>query len=264
MSVSVMPFVRRRAQLGRYALWQLGDFGFNVAIITLLLFGLIGFMGLAQIHMAVEMSTRIGKEFPVVQKLSIFKDLFATYAMVAPLIALSGFISQDRAGGFTRFLFSKPLSPERYYVQAFLVRLVGFVAVGCLLVTAWSLKEPPTVSLRLIADMALMFLSVGGIVLLMSALSKYDGLLVIVFLLIAEIVRETWEKRDGIRHAVTYLFPPFNHVGELHLWAVGLTSGGSIGATPFPTKWVLWNLGYGLACAILGLYLLRKIPLTKT
>jgi hypothetical protein len=88
--------------------------------------------------------------------------------------------------------------------------------------------------------------------------------LVIVFLLMAEITRETWEKRDGIRHAVTYIFPPFNHIGELHSWAVGLTPGNVIAPVDFPVKWALWNTGYGLACGILGLYLLRKIPLTKT
>jgi hypothetical protein len=109
-----------------------------------------------------------------------------------------------------------------------------------------------------------MFVAVGGIVLLLSALSKYDGLLVVVFLLLAEITRESWEKRDGIRHAITYIFPPFNHIGELHAWGVGLSLGNSVAVLDFPVKWALWNAGYGLACGILGLYLLRKLPLTKT
>jgi hypothetical protein len=216
-----------------------------------------------QLHMAERMALQSGREFPLAGRLEIFKDLFAGYGMIAPIVALSGFIAQDRVGGFTRFLFSKPLSPQRYYLQTFAVRLVGFLGVGSLLVVVWSFWSAPTWSVKLVVDLALMFLSVGGILFLFSVLSKYDGLLVIVFLLIAEILRETWEKRDGIRHAVTYLFPPFNHVGELHGWALGLTTARSVGVVDFPTKWVLWNLGYALACVILGLYLLRKIPLTK-
>lgn len=264
MSVSVVPFARRRAQLGRYALWQLGDFGFNVAIITIVLFGLIGFLGMMQISAAEAMYAGMHKEFPLSSRLSVFRDLFASFGMIAPIVALSGFISQDRASGYTRFLFSKPLAPRRFYLQSYLVRLGGYLVVGSVLVAAWSFWQPPTLSLKLIVDMALMFVAVGGIVLLFSALSKYDGLLVVVFLLITEITRETWEKRDGIRQAVTYIFPPFNHIGELHSWAVGLTQGNNVAVVDFPVKWALWNAGYGLACGILGLYLLRKIPLTKT
>ena len=69
---------------------------------------------------------------------------------------------------------------------------------------------------------------------------------------------------SGIKHAVTYLFPPVVKSGDMHNWMLGLTPAGSTAAASlFPWKYALWSAGYGLACVVVGLYLLRKVSLTK-
>jgi hypothetical protein len=262
--------VSRRARLGRYALWQARDFTMNTAIITIILFGLFGAILVMNIHAQEEMaaamvkrpSTRFSANMDVM-KLSMFRDIYGMFTMVAPIIALSGIISQDRSSGFTRFLFAKPLSPRMFYLQSFLIRFAGYLAVGHLLLFWYGLYEPPAYTWHFLADMSISFVTVGGIVLLFSVLSKYDGLIAIAALLVASIFWDKWEHAEGFRKFLPYLLPPIGKVGDMHVWLFGLSAMNSPVTVPFPAKWALWLAGYGLACGVLGLYLLRRIPLTK-
>jgi hypothetical protein len=263
MTVPAVSIPRRRALMGRYALWQAGDFVINVGIITIILFGLLGVIAIMQIRLNEQYFIASHRTMPLAGRLGPFLEVFAMFTMVGPIIAMSGVVSQDRTSGYTRFLFAKPVSPRAFYLQSVAVRMIGYLVVGHILVLAYSFYQPPSYTVRFVADMLLSFISVGGILFLFSVASRYDGLLLVVFLLLGSIVRDSWEKAAGIKHAVTFLFPPVNHVGDLHHWVVGVNGVGSMAAVEFPAKWVWWNAGYGLACGILGLYLLRKVPLTK-
>jgi hypothetical protein len=57
--------------------------------------------------------------------------------------------------------------------------------------------------------------------------------------------------------------PPISHLGGPHYWLLGINQLHGLSDVPFPAKWVSWNVGYGLACLLLGLYLLWKVSLTK-
>lgn len=260
-----LPLARRHARMGRYALWQSRDFVMNIAIISIILFALLGFLWIMRIHSMEEPFVRGGAPNPVPDalKISIFLELYGVFATVAPIICLSGIVSQDRSLGYTRFLFSKPAGVRAFYVQSALVRLIGFLLVGLALVWWYSVYEPTGLSARFLGDMLVNFVSIGGIILLLSVFTRYDGLVAIIVLLVSVAVRAQWATATGIKHAVTYLLPPVMQLGEVHRWAVGLNHMQTLAAVEFPTKWALWNMGYGLACAVLGLYLLRKISLTK-
>jgi hypothetical protein len=67
----------------------------------------------------------------------------------------------------------------------------------------------------------------------------------------------------GAGHWLTWLVPPTLKLGNIHEWSIGLNAMGSLADLPFPIRWVVWNAGYGLACVLLGLVMLRRIPLTK-
>jgi hypothetical protein len=264
MTASAIPVAgARRARMGRYALWQAGDFVINIAIITIILFALIGVVALMNLHLQEEIALSQKRTLPPMMKLTIFRDIYAMFAMVAPIIAVSGVISQDRSAGFTRFLFAKPVSPRWFYFQSLFVRFVGYLVVGHILILAYSFYEPPAYTPKMLVDLTVNFLIVGGITFLFSAVSKYDGLLAIVALLTSSIFWSKWERAQGWRHAVVDILPPVERVGELHAWVLGMNPLGSIADVPFPTKWALWLAGYGLACIVLGLYLLRRIPLTR-
>lgn len=253
----------RRARLGRYALWQFGDFGFNVAILMFILFALLGVMFQMSLNaQAVYFESR-KMTMPLGAKLQSFTMLLSMFTTVAPFIAMSGVFATDRTNGYTRFLFAKPLSPVRFYAQSVAIRLVGYVVVGCLLLLWWGRYAPPEFSAKFVVDLVGAFFAIGGIIFLLSVVTRYDGLIAIVFVLISSIVWDKWEHATGLRRLVTYLFPPIGKLSATHAWFLGLDSVGAIVAIPFPTKWFLWTSGYGLACLVLGLVLLRRVSLTK-
>jgi len=267
MTTATIPPVvtpaRRHARLGRYALWQFGDFGFNIAIVTFILFALLGVMFLMQMDaQAVYFASR-KMAMPVEAKLQSFSMLLSMFTTVAPFIAMSGVVATDRSNGYTRFLFAKPMSPVRFYAQSVLVRLVGYLVVGCALLLVWSRYAPPGFSLKFVVDLIGAFFAIGGVIFLLSVLSRYDGLVAIVFVLVSAIVWDKWDQATGIRHAVTYLLPPIGKMSATHSWFLGLNGIGNLVPVPFPTKWFLWTSGYGLACLVLGLILLRRVSLTK-
>lgn len=269
MTAPALRLSRRHGRMAYYTLWMSRDFLMNVAIVSLLLFGLLGALSIMQIRLNEEMSMmqKVPHPMPLSAKLTMFNQIYGVFAMVAPIVCLSGIVSHDRAMGYTRFLFAKPVSVRRYYLQSLLVRFGGFLVLGHVLLLAYGLFEPPAYSPRFIVDLTICFVSIGGIVFLISALSRFDGLVAIGVLLLASIAWGLWRKKEGILHWVSYLLPPIEKVGDLHDWTIGLKSGtipfGVSDMPVFPWNWALWNAGYGLACILLGLYLLRRIPLTK-
>lgn len=269
MSAPALEFPRRHARMASYALWQSRDFVMNIAIISLLLFGLLGTLSIMQIHLNEQMymMQKVPRPMPESAKLMMFGQVYAVFAMVAPIICLSGIVSQDRAMGYTRFLFAKPVSVASYYFQALLVRFAGFLVLGHVLLLAYGLFEPPTYTPRMLVDMTICFVAIGGVVFLVSVLSRFDGLVAIVALLLSSVIWGLWREKEGIRYWLTNLVPPILKIGDVHDWMVGQRLGSvPFGVPPvpeFPWKWALWSAGYGLACFALGLYLLRRIPLTK-
>lgn len=263
-----LPLPRRQARLARYSTWQFRDFAINIAVLTLILFALIGGVEIMQLHMQEAMLAarrdRLGNplQFPLGAKLSQFLAIYGMFSIVAPIVATSSVVSQDRTLGYTRFLFSKPLSVRTYYAQSLLVRFIGFLVIGQALAAAYGHFEPPSYTPRFLLEMSVSFLSIGGIVFLLSVVSRYDGILAIVFFLLATVVRSHWDKA-GVGHVFTYLFPPIDRSDELRRWVLGLDPMGAVSPPAFPWTPVLWNSGYGLACLLVGLYLLRRIPLTK-
>jgi len=265
MTMPGLTFPPRSARLGRYSAWQSRDFVINVAILTVVLFALIGGVEIMQLRF--QERVMAGRQFQrpmsINVKLMQFLSIYGMFSIVAPIIATSGIVSQDRTLGYTRFLFSKPLSVRSFYLQSFLVRLIGLLALGQILVLAYGHFEPPAYTPRFLAEMSISFLSVAGVVFLLSTVTRYDGLLAIVFFLLGTLVRSRWESAGGLGQALTYLFPPIDQSEQLRRWVLGLGPMGELISPNFPWKVVLWNGGYGLACLVLGLYLLRRIPLTK-
>lgn len=254
---------RRHARLGRYALWQFGDFGFNIAIITFILFALLGVMFIMSMNAQAVYFTSRNMTMPPGAKLQSFTMLLSMFTTVAPFIAMSGVFASDRTSGYTRFLFAKPMSPVRFYAQSVLVRLTGYVVIGCALLLWWGRYAPPGFTFKFIVDLIGAFFAVGGIIFLLSVVTRYDGLIAILFLLVSTVIWDKWGQATGFLRALTYLVPPIGKLSATHAWFLGMDSLGAIVDVPFPTKWFLWTSGYGLACLVLGLVLLRKVSLTK-
>lgn len=259
----VAPLARRHGRLGRYALWQARDFGWNIAIVSLLLFGMIGWlMHLTLEAQAAAMQAR-NFTLPKTAQLNLFQEVLSMFATVGPIVAVSGIVSTDRTSGYTRFLFSKPVSPVWFYAQSLAVRFLGFLAIGCVLMLAWAHFHLPEFSWKFVVDIICCFVSIGGVVFLASVLTRFDGLVAIIFLLLSAVFWGKWELATGFNHYLPWLMNPSYKFGQLHMWFLGVNNFGALVELPFPAKWFTWNIAYGLACVLLGLVMLRRIPLTK-
>jgi hypothetical protein len=243
---ALTPAPRRTAHLLPYALWQFRDYAINIALLSIILFGLLGALEVVTLHSATAMmATSRGYAVNLARMQGqSFQRLFAIYSAVGPIVALSGIISQDRSLGYVRFLFAKPVNPLRFYLQSFFVRAVGFFVVGGVL-------------------LALTFVAFGGIIFLTSALTKYDGLVTIAFLLLAVLVWGKWDGSKGFGHLLTYLFPPIDKFSGIDDWVSNVSSIDPRLPVVFPTKWVVWTVCYGVACLVLGVVMLRKRPLAR-
>jgi hypothetical protein len=264
MTSSAVPFVPRRARLGRYALWQAYDFTFNVAILLLLVFMLLGVSFLMSMNAQETFIQSQRGTMSLGQKLGYFRQLMEMFTSVAPMIAVSGIVSTDRTSGYTRFLFAKPLSPTRFYAQSLLVKFVGYLIVAHVLMLVYSRYAPvPGYSYRAIVALGCVFLAVGGLLFLLSVLTRFDGAVAILFLLVSAISWEKWGQSTHPAHALLYLLPPINKIGEILNWFIGMNGAGTVMEIPFPAKLFWWLTGYGGACLVSGLVILRKAPLTK-
>ncbi|HEX4682549.1 MAG TPA: hypothetical protein VH277_07575 [Gemmatimonadaceae bacterium] len=199
MSASAVstPPLRRRADLARYAIWQSRDFVMNIGIVSIVLFGMVGWL----YHLNLETNEAImqarGMTVPRSAQLAMYENILSMFATVGPIIAVSGIVSSDRSGGFTRFLFSKPVSPVAFYAQSLLIRFLGFLLVGVILLFAWSLFHPPQLNWKFIVDIIVCFIGVAGTVFLASVLTRFDGLVAIGFLLLSAVVWGKWELATG-------------------------------------------------------------------
>ncbi len=264
MTAPSIPLPRRRARLGRYSLWQIRDFTINTAIVTIVLFGLLGALFIAQIHAQTEMFAATHRPLPPTLALHTYNELLSMFSFTAPILAMNGILATDRVSGYTRFLFAKPLSVPAYYAQSLVVRLVGFIAVACVMQALWGRFESPALSWKFVVDMTAFVVTIGGIIFALSALTKYDGLIAVMLMLLTALLRERWMGSTGVLHAAAYVFPPLGRLNDVQSWFIGLDplSDAATGV-PFPTKWFWWNVGYGLAAFAIGFAILRKRSLTK-
>lgn len=258
------PFVRRRARLARYSLWQFFDFGMNVAIVTVMIFTLLGVSFLMSMNAQETFLISQRRSMTDAEKLGYFKQLVEMFTSVAPMIAVSGIVSTDRTSGYTRFLFAKPLSPSRYYAQTIVVKWIGYLVIAHGLMWWYSVYAPvPEYSWKAIVAFSCLFVAEAGILFLLSVVTRFDGAIAILFLLGSAISWDRWENASGIGHVLTYLLPPINKVSVIQEWFIGMNGAGTLMDVPFPAKWFWWLTGYGLVCLAAGLVILRKAPLTK-
>jgi hypothetical protein len=85
-------------------------------------------------------------------------------------------VANDRKQGFFRFLFAKPVTPSRYYGQAFVVHCVGFLLVMVLLALLYGVIVWPVLTLQFMLVVGLMFVAYAGVAFLLSAAARWDWL----------------------------------------------------------------------------------------
>ena len=230
--------------LRRYAFWQLRDFARDRAIALLIISIAIGFTIIGPIR-AVN-----GGEFDHDRAMTVLQLVLTQIVYITAFVALNGIVSNDRKLGYYRFLFSKPVSIPAYYVQQFVVYLVGFLLVWLLLLGIFGIFAAPVSPFGPLAYCALVFLSFGGIAFLISSLFRYDWPILAAVFLASAIFQQMWMSQEGWRRMVLSVLPP--------LYKLSPALDDILKRGTVDTNAVLWLLGYSALCFAGGLYVLRN------
>jgi ABC-type transport system involved in multi-copper enzyme maturation permease subunit len=185
-----------------------------------------------------------------------YQALVGVIGGLGSLIGAARLVSADRSPGLARMLFSKPVNPSSYYLQAWTVRGVTLAAFTLALGALVSLLLAPVDIGRGVAYVALAWLLVGGAGLLISALTAQDaGVFIGVYLLPGILVQLqraypgwTWLK------PILTVMPPIHKLDDLR---TGLLAGTT------PQGVLLHVILYGVGCVALSMFVIRRLPLVR-
>jgi hypothetical protein len=192
---------------------------------------------------------------------AFLRSILGTIIFVGALFAMNGIVANDRKQGFYRFLFAKPMTPARYYGQAFFVHWAGFVGVMIVLGLVYGVLIWPVLSRPLLVVIAFMFVAYSGIAFLLSAAARWDWMSLVVVSVAATYL---WTRYGESTHPLAkllFLLPPLHLADEVYASVSGAPMYAS--SAPVAVPWVIlwWLAGYGAACYAAGLVVLRYLRL---
>ena len=247
---------RRRARLGRYMFWQLRDYLVQQGPATAIVQALFTYLTIAPLLRTLETTgapPRLAAlPAPVAQQL--FAGLLGSFLLLGTLFATNGIVANDRKLGYYRFLFAKPVGAPRYYAAAFTANGIGLILVGLVLLGAYAIFVSPRFPPSFVPVVAAMYVAFGGVGFLLSTVWRFDWLSLVTVAVVANIGWDLWGDDRGIRGWLVHLLPPTHRTGEVYAFVAG-------GVETFPWLDLAWLGGYGLACFLLGLLVLRIRPL---
>jgi hypothetical protein len=183
-------------------------------------------------------------------------NMFGVYVFipVATFLGIARLVADDRANGYFRFLFSKPVSLVRFYLQQWVLYGVVIVVLGGILL-AWLQAYTTTLP---IADamlaIAITWVLVGGVGFLLTSLTNYDGLLLIIIWMASKILHAVKDADNSpmwgwMREVTRFTLPvqKLTHIqNEL------------LAGNPLPVPHTVHVMAYGLLAFAAGMVILRR------
>jgi hypothetical protein len=236
----------------RYAPWQLRDFLLGRLPQLLVIGALIGAQLLLPLRIGAGPGWRLAPDVaPAID--AALAALARLVPALATLLAVQGIVAADRRTGHYRLLFSKPVSVAGYYAQAFAAGLAGVLLGVLALAGLFALLVRPLDPRPLLAATLVVYLAMGSLGLLLSALTRLDWFLLLLLWVAAGLAQDVWTAGGGWRALLARLLPPARPVGELQ---AALHAG-----LPLDPGTLAWVLGYAALCFLAALVVLRRRPL---
>jgi hypothetical protein len=226
------------ARLTQYARWQLLDYALGVGGITLVIVCLWAW---ADASVKV-----VGPSGPAAPS---FGWLVQLVGFLGSAFATSSLISEDRARGYFRFQFAKPVNPVLFYGQAFVVRGLAIIAIAALISGLGAVTAHPAPLVASLRFAAVMYVLAGGVTLCQSTVWRYAWVGTCALFGLSEMadklatpglpISPFWHVVWSIVHVIA---PPFSTMTEV--WA-----GQSVP--------IIWCLGYGALALIVAALVVR-------
>ncbi len=233
-----------RANLLRYARWQLQDFFMDRGI-ALVLIGVL--LASPEVIMMHRQSGGFRGDAS-----QILMGLAASTAIIFALVSLNAQVSGDRTRGYFRFLFAKPVSPAAFYAQQFALWFVGLLLVVSVLLGVFAVTAGPVSPWPILWYVALVYLGFGGVAFFISTVTRRDWLILIGFWTLTQILVSLYKDRDSWIENLFFILPPVEHLDNA---SKALLRQGLVGASD-----VAWILGYSAIFFGLGLFVLHRRP----
>lgn len=189
----------------------------------------------------------------------LYNNIVTLAMTLGSLLVANGFVADDREKGHVRFLFSAPIVAWRFYLQRYLVGAIGFVACYALVPVLFSWIVFPVAVLPVVASAALYALLIGSLALLAGAITRRDGLVVILVTLVGSllqaIVRNTPAQVPDWMPWVAKALPPIDAADQLRTaWLGGLS---------FDPGDLTLVVGYALAMLVTALFTIHRTALVR-
>lgn len=267
MSIPVheAPLARRhRGLVGLYGLWQFRDYLIDRGAATLIVLGLFSYLSvgekLNELHYRAEHATAAqiaqaggAEAWHTAQLQALTSNFLANFlgvvVFVGAVFATQGIVANDRKTGFYRFLFAKPVSPSRYYGQAFVIHWAAFTALVSAMALVYGALVQPILSVPLLMAVAVMFLMYAGIEFLASSMARWDWMSVVAVAVTATYLWGRFGTSPSPVARLVYLLPPLHRTAEVYS---AVAQGDAL-----PWHLLAWFGGYGLVCVVAALFVLR-------
>jgi hypothetical protein len=178
---------------------------------------------------------------------------------VAVFLGIARLVSDDRSNGYYRFLFSKPVSLERFYAQQWLAQGASLVIITGLL-GLWLQANTTAIPIReTMLVMALAWILIGGVGFALTAATNYDSLLLLLVWLISKVAHTIKDAPDSpmwpwLQEVTRFMLPTH----KLEYVASEL-----IGGNPLPVAHAAHVLAYGAVGFIVAVVLLRRTSFAR-
>jgi hypothetical protein len=180
------------------------------------------------------------------------------YALLGAVVAAQGLVARDRWRGFDRVLFSRPLSPARYYLQGFVIAGAAVVALGVVAAGMFTVAVRPVSVPGVAAYIGLAWFTIGGLALALSALTSFHVLALLALVGGAALLDrfatslQAAGSPNPVVEAAQYLLPPVHVIAALR-------EPFARGRLMAPES-LVWPLAFGLLCMLAAVFLLHRRP----
>ncbi len=189
----------------------------------------------------------------------IYQNVLTLAMTLGALLVASGFVAMDREKGHVRFLFSTPVVAWQFYLQRYLVGLVAFVGGYALVPVLFSWIVFPVGIVPVIASATLYALLIGSLAMLAGAITRRDGLVVIVVTLFGSLLQSIARNApaqlpDWMRWVAGSL-PPIDTADQIRgAWLAGRA---------FDHGDLTFVVGYAVAMLVTALFTIHRTSLVR-
>lgn len=246
-----------RGRIGAYAGFQLKDYFTGRAIVGVLVTAAVASGYAIRRGLTLSAFDSSGGFEARDQLQQAFEFVLAVFAFTAAVLAAHGLIGRHRARGYDHVIFSRPVSPARYYLQSFILAGLGSTIVGAIAAQLYAATVHPVSVVGVGAYVALVWLAMGSLAFLLSTVTRLHlvvlaGLIGAAFALDAFVGTLAMGGGRSVLELAQYLLPPAHVLAALRdPFARGLV---------IDARSIAWPLAFGSACLLLSLLMLRRRP----